>query len=487
MSTSLLCETVTGPTMRALIEARDRSVADMVEVRLDGAADPDPAGAVGGRRVPVVVTCRAAWEGGAFRGSEDERRRILSGALEAGAEHVDVEWRAGFDDVITAAPERVVVSSHDFEGMPSDLPAQARAMRATGAGWIKVAVTPRGLADTLSLADIGRAGRAVVVGMGAAGLPTRLLASWYGSAWSYAGDGVAPGQVPARRMLDEFRFREAPGAAVYGVLGESAEHSLSPVMHNAALAEAGERAVYLPLVASDFADFETFAAAVGLAGASVTIPFKRDALRAAPEGDEAATAIGAANTLGRGPRGWKATNTDAAGFLAPLGDALPGGLRGRRAAVLGAGGSARAAVHALVASGAAVTVHARRPAAAEALAAELGATAGGEVPEPGAWDVLVNATPLGGATAADVSPLPGGPFGGRLVYDLTYRADGAVSPLLREAAAAGCAVLDGLPMLVAQAERQFEWWLGRPPRRGVMQKAIETRLGRAVATRSTAR
>jgi shikimate 5-dehydrogenase len=73
------------------------------------------------------------------------------------------------------------------------------------------------------------------------------------------------------------------------------------------------------------------------------------------------------------------------------------------------------------------------------------------------------------------------------VYDLTYRADGAVSPLLREAAAAGCAVLDGLPMLVAQAERQFEWWLGRRPGRGVLQKAIETRLGRAVATRSTAR
>jgi shikimate dehydrogenase len=85
----------------------------------------------------------------------------------------------------------------------------------------------------------------------------------------------------------------------------------------------------------------------------------------------------------------------------------------------------------------------------------------------------VNTTPLGGADRLDESPLPGGPFEGRLVYDLTYGA--RPSRLVREASAAGCPTLDGLPMLVAQAERQFEWWLGMPPIAGVMTEAAARR------------
>src|SRR5689334_15064792 len=107
---TLLCETVTGATMRELLAARDAATAgDMVELRLDGVQDVDVTGALRGRRVPAVVTCRAAWEGGRFNGSEDERRRLLKQALEAGAEFVDVEWRAGFDDVIAIDPARAVV------------------------------------------------------------------------------------------------------------------------------------------------------------------------------------------------------------------------------------------------------------------------------------------------------------------------------------------------------------------------------------------
>ena len=71
----------------------------------------------------------------------------------------------------------------------------------------------------------------------------------------------------------------------------------------------------------------------------------------------------------------------------------------------------------------------------------------------------------------DESPLPGGPCGGRLVYDVTYGA--GHSRLIREAREAGCRTLDGLAMLVAQAERQFEWWTGQPPVPSVMRNAIE--------------
>ena len=135
MSGARLCETVTGATMRELLQARDAATAgDMVELRLDGVRDLDVDGALHGRRVPAVVTCRASWEGGRFEGSEDERRRILQRALAAGAEFVDVEWRAGFDDVIARDPSRAVVSFHDFTGVPAGLEDRVAAMRRTGAG-----------------------------------------------------------------------------------------------------------------------------------------------------------------------------------------------------------------------------------------------------------------------------------------------------------------------------------------------------------------
>jgi len=88
----------------------------------------------------------------------------------------------------------------------------------------------------------------------------------------------------------------------------------------------------------------------------------------------------------------------------------------------------------------------------------------------------VNCTPLGGANRRDESPMAGEPLDGRVVYDLTYGAGD--SALVAAARRAGCAVLDGLPMLIAQAERQFGWWTGQRPEPGVMRKAALNALGR---------
>jgi shikimate 5-dehydrogenase len=137
--------------------------------------------------------------------------------------------------------------------------------------------------------------------------------------------------------------------------------------------------------------------------------------------------------------------------------------------VIGGGGSARAVVVALLSRGARVTVHTRRREQAAAVTGSLGAEVGAW-PIPEGWDLLVNCTPLGSPTRRDESPLPGGPFTGQLVYDVTY-GEGE-SRLLREAREAGCRTLDGLAMLIAQAERQFEWWTGQPPVPGVMRNAV---------------
>ena len=262
--------------MAELTAARDAAAAvDMVELRLDGVRDLDVAQALHGAHIPVIATCRPAWEGGRFEGSEEERRDVLARALALGAAYVDIEWRAGFDDLIRANGSRVVVSSHDFAGVPDDLDTRARAMRGTGAALIKVAVTAARLSDTLPLLDIAKDGDAVVIGMGDAGVPSRLLASRFGSRWTYAGNGVAPGQLPAARMIQQFRFRTVGArTALYGVVGDNVMHSVSPAMHNAACTAAELDAVYVPLRAADFPDFLAFADAMGIAGASVTIPLQ---------------------------------------------------------------------------------------------------------------------------------------------------------------------------------------------------------------------
>lgn len=269
MPHSLLCETVTGDTMAELTAARDAAAtADMVELRLDGVPDLDVAQALHGRRAPVIVACRPEWEGGRFDGSEEERRVVLTQALALGADYVDLEWRATFDDLIRANGSRVVVSSHDFTGVPDDLCTRARAMRSTGAALIKVAVTAARLADTLPLLEIAKDGGAVVIGMGDAGVPSRLLASRFGSRWTYGGNGVAPGQMPAARMVEQFRFRTVgETTAVYGVVGDNVMRSVSPAMHNAAFAAAGLDAVCVPLRAADAADLRAFVDALGIAGA----------------------------------------------------------------------------------------------------------------------------------------------------------------------------------------------------------------------------
>lgn len=456
-----LCATVTGRSADEIRVARDAAVdADLVELRLDAMERPDPAAALAGRRLPAIVTCRPLREGGGFRGSEEERRRILEDADALGAEFIDVEWDAGFDDLIRRRGGRgVVVSRHDFSGTPANVCAILADLRRSGAEIVKLATTAQALSDLLPLLDARSSGESILIGMGTPGVVSRILAARFGSRWTYAGDGVAPGQLAAATLLQEFRFRRIrPDAAVYGVVGRPVSRSLSSAMHNAGFAALGLNAAYVPLEAADVDDFKRFADRVGLRGASVTIPFKRDIMRLLDEVSPLATAVGAVNTVLVSDGRWIGTNTDVDGFLEPL--LRRTALRGRRATVLGAGGASRAAALALGREGARVTVAARRQAAAVAVAAAVGATAGDWPPPSGSWDILVNATPVGSRA------LPGSPIddvdGTGLVYDLVYDPD--PTELMQRGASAGCRVIGGLEMLVAQAERQFEIWTGqRPP------------------------
>jgi 3-dehydroquinate dehydratase/shikimate dehydrogenase len=476
-----LCVTVTAPTMDVLRRRRDEVVdADLVELRLDGVADLDVAAALSGRHLPVIVTCRPTWEGGAYRGSEEERKRILAAAFAHGAEYVDIEWRAGFTDLLQATGgRRIVLSSHDFTGVPRDFAERTRAMLGTGAEIVKVAVAASRLSDCATLLEVATAsaearGRLVLIAMGDRGWVSRVCAAKFGSAWTYAGSLAGIGQLGPHALLNDYRFRSiGPATALYGVVGQPVSHSVSPAMHNAAFAAAALDAVYLPLPAADVDDFVEFARALSLRGASITIPYKVSLADQMADVDPLARAVGAVNTLRVDGDRWRGANTDVAGFLQPLRDRQVT-LSALRVAVLGAGGSARAVVTGLTRAGAAVTVYARNRLRAEPLA-QLGAqVASGECPPPRSWDLLVNCTPVGMQPLVDHSPLPPGALDGRLVYDLIYNP--SPTRLLSEARAAGCEIIGGLEMLVAQAQDQFQWWTGIRPDAEVMKAAALRRL-----------
>ena len=479
MRPAKLCVTVTADTTAELRTRRDQVAdADMVELRLDTVKDPSAAAALAGRKKPVIITCRPASQGGHFKGSEEERRAILSEALALGADYVDLEWKGSCADLMDrTGGRRIVMSHHDFEGVPSDLAELAQAMLSSGAEVVKLAITARRLRDNVTLREIGKNTRVPMslIAMGDAGVPSRVLATWMGSCWTYAGHGVAPGQLSERVMHDEYRFRRIGArTAIFGVLGKPVSHSVSPVMHNAAFRSVHFDAVYLPLAASDFDDFMTFAGEVGLAGASVTAPFKVNAFETADECDPVSRRIQSVNTLRREGAKWLGSNTDVTGFLSPLKSTMH--LSGTRAAILGAGGASRSVAVALASAGVKVTIAARRSEQARSVAALTGAAVSSWPPEPSSWDLLVNATPVGTSPNVDASPLPADyPFhAGGLVYDLVYNPP--QTRLQHDAMRAGCRTIGGLDMLVAQAQAQFEWWMGRRPADKVMRDAAIAKL-----------
>ena len=260
-------------------------------------------------------------------------------------------------------------------------------------------------------------------------------------------------------MADDHDGRRA------AVCGKPIAHSLSPVIHAAGFAAAG--LLNWTYTAIECAETELPALVAGLgpewAGLSLTMPLKEVGLQVADAASPAASAIGAANTLVRRDDGtWFADNTDIAGMIRVLRDA---GVPPRpRVTVLGGGGTARAALAAAAQLGSsAVTVVTRRPEAVDELrgaAAALGIELIGVAwAQPlDAADVIVSTVPKGAADSL-ATRLPWRP--GTVLFDAIY--DPWPTPLAAAAAAAGCPVVSGLDLLLAQALGQFEQFTGVSP------------------------
>ncbi|WP_114707056.1 shikimate dehydrogenase [Fischerella thermalis] len=277
-----------------------------------------------------------------------------------------------------------------------------------------------------------------------------------------------------------------------GVIGYPIEHSLSPVMHNAAIAQLGIDYVYLPfpIKPEDLHTAIQGFAAIGVVGFSVTIPHKQAILRSLSAVEPIAKAVGAVNTVIKKNNSWIGTNTDIEGFLAPL-QAHQQNWSQKIAVILGNGGAARAVVAGCAKLGCAeIHVVGRNVQRLRdfsqswensPLQVNLNVHRWDELPEliPQA-DLLVNTTPIGMYPKIDESPLSAAEMANlssqAIAYDLIYTPN--PTKFLQQAQQIGVTAIDGLEMLVQQGAAALKIWLQRESVPvDVMRQALQKHLG----------
>ena len=505
--------------------------ADLVEFRIDPAMDVDvrtgialAQRAVEESPAACIITCRHAREGGEFEGDDADRIALIEAVCEGSKPpaYVDVEfamWRANpeVQRRISAAiagtdgATGMILSAHDFAGRPTNLFGMVRDMQGVAeARVLKIAYRARSVRDNIEVEElVTLAARPMIaLAMGEAGVASRVLAGKWGAFLTFASvreaAATAPGQMTVRELIEDYRFRSIGAATrVFGVIGWPVAHSIGWRVHNAMFGAMGFDGVYMRFPVAP--EWESFKATVvsmladhrfGLGGASVTLPHKEHLLRLAREDDSRvweidpiAALVGAANSLVvRADGSCWVGNTDVAGVVEPITGALGSAVRGKRVAVLGAGGAARAAAIGLAMEGAMVTVFARRVERAEAIAGDARG-AGGTV-EAGAWagiaawegDAVINCTPMGmmGTPDAARSPVEESVLGrwgsGMVVMDTVYRP--VETPLVVAARGAGCGVVIGTAMYSVQAAGQIRAWVGQEPPLALLAQIV----GKALAS-----
>ena len=246
--------------------------------------------------------------------------------------------------------------------------------------------------------------------------------------------------------------------SVFCILGNPVAHSMSPPMHNTAFRRLGLNAIYVPFQVTNLDDALLGMKALGIKGASVTIPFKEDIIDLVDDLDGTARKIGAVNTLLFKTEGIYGTNTDWMGALRCLETLLP--IEGHTFAVIGAGGAARAVLFGITEKGGRAIVVNRSEEKGRTLAEEFGASfvSLSQVHQL-EGDCLVNTTPIGMHPKEDEIPVPQDILGRfKAVADVIYNP--LKTTLLTKAEQAACRIASGFEMFVYQGVEQFELWTG---------------------------
>jgi 3-dehydroquinate dehydratase/shikimate dehydrogenase len=505
-----VCEQSLDEFERKIVSAA--GVGDIIELRLDylepawlesGWIDPTKIEELRAKAQKLnrqtITTFRPSEQGGQ-RELDHNSRRIFWSQNSRTNDLVDIELDVclSFSSSENSLPvnlnwQQIICSHHDFEGVPLELDQIYEQMARTPARILKIAVLANDVTDCLPMFRLldraRREGREMIaIAMGNAGIATRVLSPSRGALLTYGAlepeCATAPGQVTAKELRELYRIDEiSQQTQIMGLVGLPVGHSVSPQIQNAAFAAAGVNGVYLPFEVRDVSRFINRMVHPGtrqidwnLRGLSVTAPHKAAVIEHLDWIEPSAKEIGAVNTVVVDDGVLLGYNTDATAVLKPVTEKL-GPLRDARCAVVGAGGAASAALWSLRNEGAQVTLFARNQEKGRALAEKYAFRCDRlDSPSLNGFDLVINATPLGtlgplqAATPASVVQLRGA----RLAYDLVYNP--IETRFLREAKEAGCEVLGGLAMLIAQAAEQFKLWTGKKAPESVMWEASQKAL-----------
>ena len=490
-----VCVPVCEKDLDALRNACARAIewADLIELRLDCLAEipSNVAEVLKNFSGPMILTFRPTAQGGHRDSTREERKAFwTSMAANVAGAWLDVEGDLVRD--LSLDWSQVIVSHHDFSGVPADLDQTYERLARTPAKVLKIAVQADDIVDCIPVFQlIDRArndGRKIIaIAMGNAGIATRILGPSRGSFLTYGAlddeSATAPGQVNAGRLRSLYHVDEIDNETmICGLVGLPVMHSVSPHIHNAAFASAGVNGVYLPLEVKNLKQFfqrmvhpRTRELDWNLRGLSITAPHKETVVECLDWIAPDAKAIGAVNTVVIENNRLLGYNTDAAGLIEPLLGRF-GSLCDARVAIIGAGGAARAAIWALQMQNARVTLFVRDVTKAKALSDLFNVDCQSlSSASFDGYDLVINATPLGSSAFIGATPVTQEQLtGARCAYDLVYNP--VDTQFLREARAAGCETLGGLEMLVAQAKIQFQLWTARTPSPSAILDALRNLL-----------
>jgi 3-dehydroquinate dehydratase/shikimate dehydrogenase len=462
----------------------------------------------GGKKVPIIVTCRDKKQGGARKYPDQLRADVLAGALKAGVEFVDFEYenyrfienqerlQRGLSQNSKA---RLILSAHNFERKFDNINKVYRGiLNVFPAAVPKLVYTANHINDCFEGFDLlhQTGGERIVFCMGEAGLISRIIAKKLGSLVTFASidekTATAPGQLTIKQLKKLYRFDSIDSETeLFGVIAEPVGHSLSPAIHNACFAEKNMNKLYLPLlVKGGQSEFDSFLNSVivrkwlSFRGFSVTIPHKQNALNYVRVKlgfiEPLAEKIGAINTLvikeGEKTAGY---NTDYAAALDSITSVLKidrVDLKELPVAVVGAGGVARAIVACLSDAGAKIKIYNRTIRKAERLAAEFDCDFAGldELKDLDA-KLAINCTSIGMYPNVEETPLPEKYLKKDMVIFDTV-CNPAETLLLKQAKKKRLKRIDGLSMFVNQAMAQFKLFTGKKANAKLMRKTIANRL-----------
>lgn len=490
MSKSLICLCLTGKTLQEDVDIANKykNFIDVVELRVDFLEQDErlkirdfPSMI----DIPAILTIRRKNDGGLYVEGESSRTMLFARALSFADEnpknnfaYVDFEEDyhiPSLEDAAQAFGTKIIRSYHNMTDPVKDIFQKLNSLRQTGYEIPKIAFMPHRLNDVTNIfknASQWKETQQIICAMGPLGLPTRILAEKMNSYLSYTspkellGNLLEIGHTDPVTINNVYRFHQIDSnTKIFGITGFPLKITSSPELHNKSFAANNMNAVYIPFKSETIEDALDFAETLNVQAFSVTIPHKESVIPLLKYIDPKAEEIGACNTVVRYKDSWKGYNTDAIGFeKAVLEFTGLKNLKGKKVAIIGAGGASRAIAYEIKTLGAKACVFNRTLAKARLIAEKFGfeyATLGPESLEKlrKYSDLIVQTTSKGmGETEPsnqDNDPIWFYDFNGKeFVYDIIYSPE--VTPVMARADASGSKVCNGLSMLQYQGDAQFE-------------------------------